>query len=311
MAPPQAASLMDQPGIGRVLLIAPHDKPVTIKLLIAATGSDQAAFEKLVAASPQPQNLQLLTEPGTTIWGEPLVTQGEVTRTDPPATPDKPAKTTSPAYVVDTITLPFENRFKALFFCGGHQLLPDGRAAVCTLHGDVWLVDGIDEKLERITWRRFATGLFQPLGLKILKTPTSRRARSSREKSPTSSSVVGRDQITRLHDLNGDGEADFYENFNNDSHVTLNGHEYVACLEADRAWKVSMPRATARRPLTMVACCESRLMVRIWTSTRQDFETPTAWAWDQTTKSPSPRRKGNGPRHPVSFKSTKGTSTAG
>ena len=28
--------------------------------------------------------------------------------------------------------------------------------------------------------------------------------------------VLGRDQITRLHDLNADGEADFYENFNND-----------------------------------------------------------------------------------------------
>ena len=32
--------------------------------------------------------------------------------------------------------------------------------------------------------------------------------------------VLGRDQITRLHDLNGDGEIDFYENFNNDMEVT-------------------------------------------------------------------------------------------
>ncbi len=38
-----------------------------------------------------------------------------------------------------------------------------------------------------------------------------------------------------MHDLNHDGEADYYENFNNDAHVTMNGHEYVACLEADRA----------------------------------------------------------------------------
>ena len=33
-------------------------------------------------------------------------------------------------------------------FCGGHDVLPDGRAFVCTLHGDVWLVDGIDDTLE-------------------------------------------------------------------------------------------------------------------------------------------------------------------
>ena len=91
-------------------------------------------------------------------------------------------------------------------------------AAICTLHGDVWLVSGIDAKLEKLTWKRFATGLFQPLGLKIVKNQIY---------------VVGRDQITRLHDLNGDGEADWYENFNNDGQVTANGHEYVTCLETD------------------------------------------------------------------------------
>ena len=47
--------------------------------------------------------------------------------------------------------------------------------------------------------------------------------------------VVGRDQITRLYDLNGDGEADHYQNFNNDAYVSLNGHEYVTSLETDRA----------------------------------------------------------------------------
>ena len=29
----------------------------------------------------------------------------------------------------------------------------------------------------------------------------------------SSRQTLGRDQITRLHDENGDGEADFYENF--------------------------------------------------------------------------------------------------
>src|SRR5690606_17594362 len=45
--------------------------------------------------------------------------------------------------------------------------------------------------------------------------------------------VVCRDQITILEDANHDGEADVYRNFNNDGHVTANGHEYVACLEQD------------------------------------------------------------------------------
>jgi hypothetical protein len=45
--------------------------------------------------------------------------------------------------------------------------------------------------------------------------------------------VLGRDQITRLHDKNGDGEADFYEPFNNDIMIGDGGHSYATCLETD------------------------------------------------------------------------------
>ena len=99
------------------------------------------------------------------------------------------------SYVVDTITEPFPNPYRVSTFLGGFDFLPDGRAAVCTFHGDVWIVSGIDEKLEKLTWKRFATGLFQPLGLKVVKGDIY---------------VAGRDQITRLKDLNKDGEADLY-----------------------------------------------------------------------------------------------------
>ena len=46
--------------------------------------------------------------------------------------------------------------------------------------------------------------------------------------------TVGRDQLTRLHDLNDDGEADFYENFNNDAGLTLQRHEFVMDLHTDK-----------------------------------------------------------------------------
>ena len=122
-------------------------------------------------------------------------------------------------FAIDTLTLPFDNPYRALFFVSGHDFLRNDVAAVCTLHGDVWLVSGIDEQLNQLRWKRFATGLFQPLGLKIVN---------------GSIYVVGRDQITLLHDRNGNGEADWYQNFNNDGHVSTNGHEYVTCLETDR-----------------------------------------------------------------------------
>ena len=125
----------------------------------------------------------------------------------------------SAAYVVDTLTLPDDNPWKAWMRIGGFDFFEDGKsAALCTWSGDVWVVSGIDEKLESLKWKRYATGLFQPLGLKIVDGKIY---------------VHGRDQITRLHDLNGDHEADFYENFNNDVEVTPNFHEFAFDLDTD------------------------------------------------------------------------------
>ena len=100
-------------------------------------------------------------------------------------------------YVVDTITVPEDNPWKSWIRCSGFDFFEDGEtAAMCSVTGDVWIVSGINEDLKELKWRRFATGLFQPLGLKIVDGEVY---------------VLGRDQITRLHDLNADGEADFYE----------------------------------------------------------------------------------------------------
>jgi hypothetical protein len=81
------------------------------------------------------------------------------------------------------------------------------------------LVSGIDANLDKLTWKRFATGLFQPLGLRVRDGNIF---------------VLGRDQITRLRDENEDGEADYYENFFNGIH-TAGGHNYVTSLEKDNA----------------------------------------------------------------------------
>ncbi|MFO0881070.1 MAG: hypothetical protein U0840_27420 [Gemmataceae bacterium] len=92
-------------------------------------------------------DLTPLSRPGSLRW-KPLTTRGEMAANSAP-------------YVVDTLTIPYDNPYHALFFTSGHDFLPDGRIAVCTAHGDVWLV-AADEKLQRITWRRFATGLYHP-----------------------------------------------------------------------------------------------------------------------------------------------------
>ncbi len=147
-----------------------------------------------------------LTRGGPAQWPQTMVTKGTLGNGGP--------------YVVDNITPPFVNPWKALMFFGDHDFLPDGAALICTMEGDVWRVDGLDDKLDKVRWRRVAAGLHQPLGLVV----ADGRAY-----------VLGRNQITRLHDVNGDGEADFYECFANAYLTSPAGHDFICGLQRDAA----------------------------------------------------------------------------
>jgi len=137
-------------------------------------------------------------------WPQWIETQGELGSQAPFAT--------------DRLTVPFENPYDTLFFITAHDFFSDGTAAIATMTGEVWLVKGIDEKLDKVRWKRFATGLHQPLGMKVVKDRLY---------------VLGRDQITCLHDLNGDDEADFYECVTNVMQTSPGGHDFIIGLETD------------------------------------------------------------------------------
>ena len=115
--------------------------------------------------------------------------------------------------------LPEKNPWNASIRFAGLDFFPDGRAALCTWDGDVWIVSGLDDSLKKDSLETLRGRVAQPLGLKIIDGFIY---------------VAGRDQITKLHDLNNDGEADFYENFNNDPGLTLQRHEYVMDLQTDK-----------------------------------------------------------------------------
>ena len=153
----------------------------------------------------EPEDLAPLTKGGPPLWEEPIITEGVRAADDA-------------AYVVDTLTAPENNPFKSWLRFTGVDFFPDGRAALCTWSGDVWIVSGIDGDLKNLNWRRYAAGLGQPMGLKIVDGLIY---------------TAARDQITRLHDLNKDGEADWYENFNNEIRLTTNFHEFVFDLQTD------------------------------------------------------------------------------
>lgn len=125
------------------------------------------------------------------------------------------------AYVTDSITAPEDNPWKRRVRFGGMDFFADGqRAALCTHDGDIWIVSGIDEKLENLSWSRYASGLYEPLGLVIVNDQIY---------------VSGREGITRFVDFNRDGEADYYEAFNHDVMSTRGFHEFVFDLQRDAA----------------------------------------------------------------------------
>ena len=191
--------------------------------------------ELQVAGGAENQGITL--EPGRLRWGAPIVTQGVVDRRKTP-------------FAIDTITVPYKNPHQALMFAAGHDFTVNGDCYVAMAHGDVWKVTGIDAELKAVKWQRFATGLYQPLGLRVIKDQVY---------------VLGRDQITRLHDRNQDGEADFYETFNNDIMIGGGGHSYATCLESDPEGNLYFIRCAEDTPhggvLLKVSADGSRLSV--------------------------------------------------
>jgi hypothetical protein len=186
------------------LRVPPHEQPLRVQLALA--GGDERALAAQVPALLRAADVAPLpTQPAAARWGEPIVTKGELGSSDGP-------------FAVDTIAIPLENRFGSRMRTGAFDFFRDGRAAVSTWNGDVWVVSGIDEDLDRLEWRRFATGLFDPLGLRIVDDVVY---------------VHGRDGITILRDTDGNGEADAYECFNNQVYVTHAFHEFAFDLQND------------------------------------------------------------------------------
>ncbi len=104
------------------------------------------------------------------------------------------------AYVVDHIDLPDPNPQRRAVRPSDIQFFADGTGAVVTIDGDVWLVRGLHEPGGVARWRRFASGLHEPMSLAIRDEQLF---------------VFDRNGVWRLRDSDGDGEADVHELFSN------------------------------------------------------------------------------------------------
>jgi cytochrome c2 len=119
------------------------------------------------------------------------------------------------AYVVDDVGLPVENPWHRSVRPGDIQFLKDGTGVSVTLDGDVWLVRGLDGSSGTLRWRRFASGLHEPLTLAIRDEQIY---------------VFDRNGIWRIRDTNGDGEADVHELFSNAFAQTADMREFPSII---------------------------------------------------------------------------------
>lgn len=95
----------------------------------------------------------------------------------------------------------------------GITTLADGRLAVATRKGEIWLVTGAgDDPPDDVRYHRFASGLHEPLGLEFRDGAFWTAQRS---------------ELTRIADTDGDGVADDYATAAKGWGVTGHYHEYA------------------------------------------------------------------------------------
>lgn len=101
----------------------------------------------------------------------------------------------------------------------GMEWMGDGRLAVCVRKGEVWLIDNVlSDDREKISYKLFASGLHEPLGLL---------------KDGKDLLVCQRSEVTRLQDNDGDDVADAYLTEADGWNVSGNYHAYAYGPERD------------------------------------------------------------------------------
>ena len=101
-----------------------HDAAHTAQVFLSSASQDEVAeFARLVKEHSGAVDFAELARPTAPRW-EPLTTQGQL-------------GAGSEAYLIDTITAPYDNPWKALLFFSGLDFLPTGELVACSSRGRV------------------------------------------------------------------------------------------------------------------------------------------------------------------------------
>ncbi len=189
----------DAKQAGRLLAKIPAGSETLTARIALATNTEPKAAVK--------PDFSTLTKGSPAMWSEVVTTKGQL------------SKDQKSPYVTDLVSLPENNPWFSNMRFGGFDFIDEDSAALSSWNGDVWVVRGLKGDWSELKWQRIAAGLFETLGLAVVKGEIY---------------VNGRDQITKLVDLNGDGETDYFKVFNRDVYITSNFHEFAFDLVTDK-----------------------------------------------------------------------------
>ncbi len=184
----EAIHLLTDPG-DQGTTIAPSTEIVVLRFGIGGTRSPKTRqpSARIIPIDADDTSAPIEGNPPPRRWPESV-------KTGPAVPPAKDA-----AWVFDDLPLPVPNPWKRNVRLADLEFFPNGRAALVTFDGDVWIASGFEGK-EGAEWRRFASGLHEPQNLAIRGGCIF---------------VFDRNGIVALHDTDGNGEADWYENVSN------------------------------------------------------------------------------------------------
>ena len=159
-------------------IIKPSTEPIRLRITWSA--------KKKHAEEP----LEIISDAADPVrWPETVTTSAELSK-------DK-----EDSLVTDNIPLPFENPWKRNVRLADIAFLDDkGNAAAVTFDGDVWLVSGVKDDLKKVTWKRYTSGLHEPMNIAVRDGEMF---------------VFDRNGIWKLVDKDNNGEAETHELFCN------------------------------------------------------------------------------------------------
>jgi mono/diheme cytochrome c family protein/glucose/arabinose dehydrogenase len=186
----RGVELADQNGVWTVRVPA-HREAISFAVAMASGGTAPAVAPRAIP-----------TEIAAPRWPQ------EVTTT-------VKRSTAKEAYVVDHVGLPAENPWRRAVRVSDIQFLKDGTGVTVTHDGDVWLIRGMHDPAGKVRWRRFASGLHEPMSIAIRDNEIF---------------AFDKNGIWRLRDTSGNGEADVHELFSNAFAQTADMREFAATI---------------------------------------------------------------------------------